>query len=119
VGGGATVWTLPRVFPMSWKPYLHSRFGDAAFVLFSVVQIIDGCLTYAGIRTYGVEIEANPIIRWYTLTLGTGVALVAAKMFAVMCGAVLHLTARHYAIGALTIGYLAVAISPWIHLLWR
>jgi hypothetical protein len=99
------------------SPAIDSCFGNAVFLLFALVQVADGCLTYTGTRTYGLAAEANPIIRWYMYAFGTSVALVGAKMFAVACGAVLHLAARHQLMSLLTVGYLLGAISPWVRLL--
>ena len=103
---------------MTGWTHQSTRFGAGVFVLFSMVQVVDGWLTYVGIRTYGLAIEANPIIHWYSTAFGAAAALIGAKAFAIVCGAILHLRARHYAIGLLTVGYLAAAISPWIRLLW-
>jgi hypothetical protein len=40
-----------------------------------------------------------------------------AKLFAVTCGAVLYVTARHRWVAVLTVVYLAFAVVPWVSLL--
>ena len=48
----------------------RSRFGTIVFLLFAIVQVADGLLTYHGIRVYGPGVEANPLIVWYVRLLG-------------------------------------------------
>jgi hypothetical protein len=115
---------LPSIRVMTWAlsppgaGVVRSRFGDSMFILFIWVQVADGWLTYLGIRTYGLAVEANPLIGWYIAVYGAAGALIGAKAAAVICGAILHLTARHQIIGLLTVGYLAAAIWPWVRILW-
>lgn len=97
----------------------RSRFGDTAFVLFALVQMADGWLTYLGIRAFGPAIEANPIILWGTATFGVAAALTGAKTVAVIGGVILHVFAQHGAVAILTIAYLVAAIGPWTLILWR
>jgi hypothetical protein len=91
----------------------RSRFGDAVFLAFVLVQIADGFLTYRGIAIFGVGIEANPLVAWCVSTLGVALALIVVKLFAVTCGSVLHLNTMHGAVGVLTLVYLAAAVWPW------
>jgi hypothetical protein len=107
-------------FPRASAPRRAARspIGDIVFVLFAVVQIADGWLTYQGIRVYGPGIEANPLIVWYASIFGTVAALTGAKAVAVLCGAILHLLARHVAIAFLTVTYVVAALWPWTQLLW-
>jgi hypothetical protein len=93
-------------------------FGNAIFVVFALVQLADGLLTYFGIIAFGTSIEANPLIEWSAAAFGAGTALIGAKTVAVLCAMVLHLTACHYTMGALTIAYLVTAIWPWTRLFW-
>ena len=96
----------------------RSRAGDIIFLVFAVVQIADGWMTYQGIRVYGPGIEENPLIVWYASIFGAAAALTGAKTLAVMCGVILHLLARHVAIAFLTITYVIAALWPWTQLLW-
>ena len=98
-------------------PQRRSLFGDAVLLAFLGAQFFDGAFTYVGVHHFGVGIEANPIVGWYIAALGIGYALIAAKVVAVACAAVLHVFARHCLIGVLTILYLGMAIKPWVHLL--
>ena len=38
-------------------------FGDVALLVFLIAQASDGVLTYVGVSTYGMRIEANPLTR--------------------------------------------------------
>jgi uncharacterized membrane protein len=97
---------------------VRSIFGDGILVLFLIAQLLDGVFTYVGIATFGESIEANPLIAWYIAMFGPGVALIGAKTFAVACAATLHFCERHRTVGVLTIIYLAVAIWPWMLIIW-
>ena len=96
----------------------RNLFGDLALVLFLLAQASDGVLTYVGIATYGPAIEANPLIAWLMGAMGQGLALTAAKVTAATFGVALHLIAVHKAVAALAIFYIAVAVVPWISLLF-
>jgi hypothetical protein len=103
--------------PIPGRPS-RSAFGNTVFLLFTLVQLGDGVLTYRGMRVFGIGIEANPLIAWFSTTVGAGLALVGAKSLALLCATVLHLTARHQVIAALTLAYLVAAIWPWTRLIW-
>ena len=96
----------------------RNLFGDVALVLFLVAQASDGVLTYVGVATYGPGIEANPLIAWLMLTMGQGLALTTAKVTAATFGVALHLIAVHKAVAALAVFYIALAVVPWITLLF-
>ena len=98
--------------------YPRSFFGDAAFVLFLIAQACDGVLTYVGVTVYGVHMEGNPLISWLMAALGEGPALASAKLMAVGFGMALHLSAVHRIIALLTAFYMAVAVVPWIAVLF-
>jgi hypothetical protein len=93
-------------------------FGDFALVLFLLAQASDGVLTYVGVATYGTGIEANPLIAWLMAQIGHGPALATAKMAAATFGVALHLISVHKAVAALAVFYFAVAVVPWISLLF-
>jgi hypothetical protein len=95
----------------------RSWFGDFVLLAFLAAQFFDGALTYVGVHHYGLGIEANPIVGWYIAVLGIGYALLATKALAIACAALLHVFARHRVIGVLTIIYLTLAVTPWVHLL--
>jgi hypothetical protein len=93
-------------------------FGDVALVLFLVAQASDGVLTYVGVATYGVGIEANPLIAWLMEMMGHGAGLTTAKVTAATFGVALHLVSVHKAVAVLAVFYLAVAVVPWLTLLF-
>jgi uncharacterized protein DUF5658 len=93
-------------------------FGDAVMILFLLAQGCDGALTYIGVRTFGLDVEANPLVVWFVAALGLGTAMVAVKSLAVVCAAALHLLSWHRTIAVLTVLYVAVAVWPWMKLLF-
>jgi hypothetical protein len=109
-GGGLTVassaWDRP------------SRIGDLVFILLLVSQCLDGIFTYVGVLTFGLDVEANPIVSGLMMHFGHGAGLFGAKMVAVVLGIGLHLRQVHAAIAALTAFYFAVAIVPWTTILF-
>lgn len=111
-----TVWgsTVPNV----WNQARQSRFGDIVLVLFLLAQCFDGILTYVGVMTFGVGIEGNPLIGTLMLHVGEGTALVAAKTTAAVLGIALHLRRVHRAVAALAAFYFAVAVLPWLMILY-
>jgi uncharacterized membrane protein len=96
----------------------RDMFGDIALLAFLIVQASDGVLTYVGVSTYGLHIEANPIIAWLMSSIGEGPALATAKLAAGIFGIALHLSAVHRAVAVLAGVYLAVAVLPWLAILF-
>jgi hypothetical protein len=96
----------------------RSVFGDLALVLFLLAQASDGVLTYVGVRTFGPGIEGNPLIAWLMTSLGQGAGLATAKLAAGVFGIALHLSDVHKAVAALAGFYFAVAVGPWVALLF-
>jgi hypothetical protein len=73
--------------------------------------------TYIGVTTFGISIEANPIIAALMTSLGHGAGLFGAKMVAVVLGVCLHLRKIHRAVATLAAFYFAVAVPPWTAIL--
>lgn len=115
----ATVYTVAAPsFGTSMPKVWHSRprrslFGDFVLVVFLLAQCFDGVFTYVGVVTFGVSIEANPVLVTLMAALGQGPALMAAKLLASALGICLHLREVHGAIALLTLFYLVAAIVPW------
>jgi hypothetical protein len=109
---GSTVATVSR------RPIHRSLFGDVTLILFLLVQCFDGVFTYVGVASFGVSIEANPIIVALMTTFGEGVALTGAKIVAAALGICLHMREVHGAVALLTGFYVAAAIVPWTALLF-
>ena len=93
-------------------------FGNFVLVAFLLVQAFDGVFTYVGVRVYGTPIEGNPLLGWMMDAMGQGLALAAAKGIAGAFGIALHLTAEHRVVAALALFYVAVAILPWLTILF-
>jgi hypothetical protein len=95
-----------------------ARFGNIVVIAFLIAQACDGVFTYVGVATYGARVEANPVVGWLIAALGSGAGVATAKAAAGAFGIVLHLVAVHRVVAALAIFYLAVAIVPWISVLF-
>jgi uncharacterized membrane protein len=96
----------------------RSRCGNAAVVLFLIAQALDGALTYVGVTMMGPHMEANPLLAWLMGTMGCAAGLASAKLVASIFGIVLHLSSVHRVVAALAVFYLAVAVFPWVALLY-
>ena len=68
--------------------------------------------------TFGLGIEANPLLASLMHTFGYGTALTGAKVMAALLGIALHLRQVHSAVAVLAAFYLCVAIVPWIMILF-
>jgi uncharacterized membrane protein len=95
----------------------HPRFGDAVIVLFLLAQAADGVMTYVGVTTLGVHLEANPLLAGLMNTFGQGTAVTAAKLVASGLGISLHLIGVHRILAILTGVYFIAAVLPWVGLL--
>jgi len=105
---------LPKV----WNSRLRrSLFGDVAIVAFLLAQCFDGIFTYIGVNTFGLGVEANPLIASLMASFGHGAALVGTKSVAGALGVCLHLREIHAAVAVLAGFYVAVAIVPWLAIL--
>ena len=93
-------------------------FANLVVVTFLVAQACDGVLTYIGVSLYGIGMEGNPLLAWLMETMGEGAALATAKGVAGAFGIALHLSAVHRVLAALSAFYVAVAILPWLAILF-
>jgi len=89
-----------------------------AVLLFLVAQALDGALTYVGVSALGLHMEANPLLAWMMGTMGLAAGVASAKLVASVLGIVLHLSSVHRIVAALAVFYLAVAVLPWLALLY-
>ena len=80
---------------------------------FVLVQCLDGAFTYLGVKTWGPEIEANPLVSSAMAFAGLGVGLAGTKLMAVALGIILHMRRTHVLVAILTAIYVAGAIVPW------
>src|SRR5581483_9083142 len=82
--------------PKVWKPALQRfSFGDAAILAFLLAQCFDGIFTYVGVSTFGVGVEANPVIAALMIKVGHGLAILTAKSLAAALGVCLHMFEIH------------------------
>jgi len=97
-----------------WKPELsRSVCGDAIILLFFAAQTLDGMLTYIGVSTMGMRIEANPLLHPLVVLCGLGTAVTAAKLVVAVLGIVLHRVGVHTVLATLTAVYVVAALVPW------
>jgi uncharacterized protein DUF5658 len=96
----------------------RNLFGDVALIVFLLAQASDGVLTYIGVSIYGLHVEGNPIIGWLMSSMGEGPALATAKLAAGFFGIALHLSSVHRAVALLAVFYVAVAVVPWVAILF-
>lgn len=87
-------------------------------IAFLLAQASDGVLTYVGVSVYGLRMEGNPLLEWLMATMGSGLALATTKAAAGLFGIALHLSAVHRVVAVLAALYFAVAILPWIGVLF-
>ena len=91
--------------------------AEVLWLAFVAVQALDGVMSYVGVTRHGLGVEANPVVGWYLGAFGPAAGFTAAKLFAVTCGAILYITARHRWVAALTFLYLIFAVGPWLNAL--
>ena len=87
-------------------------------IAFLIAQACDGVFTYVGVSAYGLHVEGNPLLAWLIVALGRGAGVAAAQAAAGGFGIALHLFDVHGVVAALAVFYLAVAILPWIGVLF-
>ena len=86
-------------------------------VIFVLLQLADGVLTYAAIERFGASAEGNPILATWIMITGAVPALIGAKLLACACGGVLYATGVHRVLVVLSALYLFAAVMPWLQLL--
>ena len=95
----------------------RSRFGDTVIVLFLLAQAADGVMTYVGVSTLGIHLEANPLLAALMNLFGQGTAVASAKLVAAGLGVSLHIIGVHRVLAVLTGIYMVAAVLPWLGLL--
>jgi hypothetical protein len=83
-------------------------------LVFLLLQIFDGVLTYTAVAWLGVVGEGNLLLATAMHFIGAGPALFAAKCLASACGVLLYVRGFYTVLGALTGLYLVAAITPWL-----
>jgi hypothetical protein len=85
-------------------------------VVFVLLQLADGVLTYAAVERFGTAAEGNPILAAWIAMTGAAPALVGAKMIACVCGGILYAAGVHHVLAALSALYLFAAVVPWLQI---
>ena len=85
-------------------------------VLFVLLQLADGVLTYAAVERFGTAAEGNPILATWILITGAAPALIGAKLIACACGGVLYFAGVHRVLAGLSALYLFAAVMPWLQI---
>ncbi len=91
--------------------------GRLVFIVFIVLQLADGLMTYGAVSIFGVVAEGNPLLQTWIHLAGAGPALFGAKLLACGCGAILYLSGARKTLGALSTVYVFGAIGPWLQAL--
>src|SRR3954466_393088 len=106
---------VPKVWNSSVR---RSLFGDAVLLIFLLTQCLDGVFTYVGVLSFGMGIEANPLITTLMAYVGHGAALMTAKSLAALLGIGLHVRQVHAAVALLAGFYVVIAVVPWVAILY-
>jgi hypothetical protein len=83
-------------------------------LVFLLLQVFDGVLTYVAVAMLGVVSEGNLLLATAMHFAGAGPALFGAKALAAGCGILLYFRGFHGILGILTGLYLVGAITPWL-----
>lgn len=98
-------------------------------IILSIFQVLDGVLTYFGVLRFGIESEANPLIRAAINTFGLFNSLFFVKVFALFVIFFLYKTylkdqteneQKHlyYGLTFLVTLYAVFAVFPWTYMLF-
>jgi hypothetical protein len=83
-------------------------------LVFLLLQVFDGILTYTAVSVLGVVGEGNVLLARVMQIAGAGPTLVGAKTVASACGLLLYIRGFYGILGALTGLYILAAITPWL-----
>lgn len=82
--------------------------------IFLIAQLLDGALTYVGVRQFGIEAEGNVLLTTLMYAWGAGPALLAAKLFSSACGVILFAISVYRVLAAAAGACIGLAVVPWI-----
>ena len=86
-------------------------------MLFLLAQAADGVMTYVGVTTLGVHLEANPLLASLMAAFGQGTALTGAKLSGLRPRHLAASLGTHRILAVLTGIYFLAAVLPWAGLL--
>lgn len=92
--------------------------GKIALGAFLMTQLLDGLCTYAGVLTFGIGVEANPLVASLMNHMGHAPGLLSAKIAASGFGICLYLREIHSVVALLAGVYFTAAIVPWAMILF-
>lgn len=93
------------------------RLGRIVFIVFVILQIADGLMTFGAVQIFGSRAEGNPILATWIQLAGPAVTLFAAKATACGLAAFLYRIGCQKALAALTGLLLCAAVAPWLAVL--
>ena len=85
--------------------------------IFLIAQVLDGALTYIGVRQFGIQAEGNVLLTTMMHAWGAGPTLIAAKLFSSICGIILFMVSVYRVLAAVAGACIGFAVVPWIYLL--
>jgi hypothetical protein len=90
------------------------------YVVYCLLQITDGCLTYIGVSRLGAPLEANPMIRAGFGVFGVGLTILSVKFGALMVPLALPPDAKRAwkMLWFVNLLYLTIAVAPWVWVLF-
>ncbi|MCS6960968.1 MAG: DUF5658 family protein [Deltaproteobacteria bacterium] len=82
------------------------------------LQVFDGILTFWGVQVFGLDIEANPLLKFLMSNWGVGFALFSMKSFAVLAAVLLYFSEIKHSVlknglWSLNAFYILCAVLPW------
>jgi hypothetical protein len=86
-------------------------------VVFVVLQIADGLITFQAVALFGPVAEGNPLLSTWMTMVGAGPALLGAKTVACACAVFLYQSGYHRVLAGLATLYIVLAVGPWLHVL--
>ena len=91
-----------------------ARQAPVVLAIFLITQLLDGSLTYWGVKQFGIELEMNALLAAFMHEVGPLPTLVAAKVMACACGMVLYVYQYLRPLAVMAGLCLGVAVVPWL-----
>ncbi len=88
-------------------------FGNVAIIGCIFFQCLDGILTYAVIKIWGLGVEVNPLIVWFMSIMGVGLGLVVTRIWAIGIGLLFYRLGFHNVVALAAGYYLIIVALPW------
>lgn len=97
-------------------PFTEGMAPRLLLAVFLLLQVADGLMTYVAVGIFGPQAEGNPLLVTWMSMLGSGPALLGAKILACGCGMILYGYGVHLVLVGLTALYLFGAVMPWLQM---